>query len=177
MNSGKNPFRGAGKHQLGVLGIQAKALVERVAPELHEKILNHLNNAVRVEDMVYGPYDSTHSYQKDLYPAYVRRYGQPQLIKPAYAKRIIELKELKYPLGFTRWQDLQTIKGFHPDWLNDLIMSFSKLAMAERRNINKPVSVTGNSIGSEVAQALPPKTGKVLHFADREAKAPIQCKT
>lgn len=142
---------------------------EHITPSEHRLLLNYLNQAVRVDDLIYGMPETAHSHPKDPHPEHTHHHDHRHtFMKADVAKKIMELKLHKFPLGFRHWEDLRIIKGFRPEWLDDLIFSFSNAVLGEWNDFPVDIPRRGNMSRDGIVHAIMLKTGQVLFITGDE---------
>ena len=143
--------------------------LERLTHSEHRHLLNHLNQAVREDDLIYGLPETAHAHPKDPHPEHSHHHEhRHQLLEPKVAKTIIELKKNKFPLGFRHWRDLRIIEEFRAEWLDDLIFSFSNSVLGEWNDFPVDIPRRGDMSRDGIVHAIMLKTGKVLFITADE---------
>lgn len=146
-----------------------KPRLESITRSEHRHVLNHLNQAVREHDLIYGMPDTAHSHPKDPHPEHTHHHEHRHpLLEPEVARKIFEVRSKKFPLGFRHWEDLRIIKGFRPEWLDDLILSFSRSVLGEWNDFPVDIPRRGNMIRDGIVHAIMLKTGQVLFITGDE---------
>jgi hypothetical protein len=139
------------------------AKLKTIKPSVHRLILNFLNDAIRPEDLMFGRPVSVHMHPTEVHPEHHDRdHHHKEIIKSEIAKNILEFRELKYPLGYRHWEELLGVKGFRPEFLDDLVFLFSRETLGEWNDFPLEIPRRGNGTMDGVVHAILLKTGKVL---------------
>jgi hypothetical protein len=133
-----------------------------IRPSVHRLMLQFLNEAVRAEDLMYGMPTRTHVHPSEVHPEHHDRHKPHEIIKSEVAKKIIEFREWKYPLGFRHWRELLEIRDFHLGYLDDLISQFSNAVIGQWNDFPVDIPRRGDGTMDGVVHAILLKTGKVL---------------
>jgi WD40 repeat protein len=143
--------------------------LDDIKPSEHKLILKFLNEAVRAEDLMFGMPETIHSHPKDPHPEHTHHdKHRHEIIKSDAAKKIIELRTRKFPLGFRHLDELQLIKDFSFDWLKDLIFSFSNAVLGEWNDFPVDIPRRGNMSRDGIVHAIMLKSGQVLFITGDE---------
>ncbi len=118
--------------------------VQQIKPSQHRLILKFLNEAVRVEDLMYGAPIRTHMHPTDVHPEHHDQHKPKEIITSDLAKKILEFRDRKYPLGFRQWEELLEIRDFHWRLFDELVFLFSNATIGEWNDfpVNIPRGVT-----------------------------------
>ena len=132
----------------------------------HRLVLNFLNEAVRVEDLVYGKPPSIHVHPTEHPEHHIEK--RQEIIDFETAKDIIELRNKKFPLGFRHIDELRELRRFTDKILDRLILPFSDSVIGEWNDFPVDIPRRGNGSRDGVVHAALLKTGKVLFITADE---------
>lgn len=137
--------------------------LKHIKPSVHRLILKFLNDAVRAEDLMFGRPHSLHMHPKEVHPEHHDHDHKPkEIIKSDLAKKILDFREKKFPLGFRHWEDLLELKDFHHRFFDDLVSLFSRETLGEWNDFPLDIPRRGDGTMDGVVHAILLKTGKVL---------------
>jgi hypothetical protein len=149
---------------------QIKAKLEEVTTAEHRLVLKHLNDAVRVEDIIHGMPQTTHTHPDDPHPSEHAGHDthHKELVEGACARKMMAYKLEQYPLGFRHWKELQGIEGFRPEWLDDLVSSFSSVVLGAWNDFPVDIPQRGLMNRDGIVHAIMLKSGRVLFITADE---------
>lgn len=149
--------------------VQIKSRCEQMQPAQHRLLLQTLNEAVRPQELMFGKPVTAHIHPRHVHPEHHdhRREPDPR-IERRLAEKILEFRDSRYPLGFRHWQELLEIEAFIPEFLDDLVASFSPSAIGQWNDFPVTIPLRGPGITSGVVHAALLKTGKVLFITADE---------
>lgn len=143
----------------------------KIDAETHRQLLNHLNAAVRPEDLVHGLPDTRHAHPRDPHPEHAAAHGHDHeltFMREDAANQLLEFRNLEYPLGFRHWRELERFDRFVPDWLDDLIILLGPQTRGKWNDFPLDIPRRGNGSRDGVVHAALLKNGKVLFITADE---------
>lgn len=157
-------------------GRSPKSSEKRVKPHLkninaaeHRLVLQYLNEAVRAEDLMYGKPITAHVHPEEIHPEHHDHDEErEEIIESKMAKKILEFRDQKYPLGFRHWEELTQIEHFNPEILDDLVFRFSASVRGQWNDFPVNIPQRGPGTIDGVVHAALLKTGKVLFITADE---------
>ena len=150
--------------------IQPEALCQYMPPSVHREVLKFLNDALRPDDLMFGPPLAIHSHPDDPHPEH-HPPGEDQhepFIEPEMAQAIMHVKESRFPLGFRHWEELRLIDRFRPEVLDHLVRHFSRSLRGQWQDFPQDIPRRGDGTRDGVVHAALLKTGKVLFITADE---------
>ena len=141
------------------------ARLQKITASEHRLVLKYLNDAVRVEDLVYGMPQTGHSHPTEAHSGEHKDHHQThkeEMIKHDVAKKIMDFKINECPLGFRHWKELEAIVGFNPEWLQNLTSSLSNSVLGEWNDFPVDIPRRGNMSMDGIVHAMMLKSGQVL---------------
>lgn len=133
-------------------------------PSIHRRILNFLNDAVWVEDLVYErmtnvPLEGKLVHEDNLVEF---REKPKKILDFQIAKQIIDFRDREYPLGFRNIKELLGIVKFNRKHLDQLLLHFSEFFYGRWEAFPIPIPRRGPGGYDGVVHAALMHTGKVL---------------
>lgn len=141
-----------------------KPKILEATPAQHRLVLEHLNAAVRLDDMIYGMPDTTHAHPDEgqHLEHFEDNHERKILVPKFYAEKIFEFRQRCFPLGFRNWKELEEIEAFKPDWLDILVASFSNAVLGAWNDFPVTIPSLGPGGPSGIVHAIMCKSGQVL---------------
>ena len=91
---------------------------------MHKQILNYLNDAVRIDDLMFGRPVSVHTHGDETHPEHEDGHRE-EIVDSETAKSIMELRVGRFPLGFRHIDELRELVRFDDRVLDRLVRGFS----------------------------------------------------
>lgn len=145
-------------------------------PALHRRVLEFLNQAVHPEDLVFQRPVIGHAHAGGMHQGNPLHEDNPaamgehkkKLMSRSTAKRLLELRDREFPLGFRNIKDLWVGQIFTPDHLKDLFDSLSDAVYGRWDVFPQPIPRRGPGSYDGVVHAAMCHTGKVLFITADE---------
>jgi len=133
-------------------------------PSIHRRILNFLNDAVWVEDLVYERTTNVHPEGNPVHEDNLAelREKPKKILDFQIAKKIIDFRDREYPLGFRNIKELFHIKELTRKHLDQLLLHFSEFFYGRWDAFPIPIPRRGPGGYDGVVHAALLHTGKVL---------------
>lgn len=148
---------------------EAKGACERMRPAEHRMLLKRINEAVRADELVYGKPLTGHVHPKHVHPEHEHEHHEPEpLIDPKWARKILEFRDERYPLGFRHWEELREIRDFRAELLDRLVFSVSSAVLGRWDDFPVDIPRRGDGTKDGVVHAALLKSGKVLFITADE---------
>lgn len=139
-------------------------------PDLHRRILNFLNGAVRAEDLVYGkatipPGEGDHMHEDN---PDAKEEPRKRLLDYETARQVLKWRDSEYPLGFRHFRELLIAPRINPQILEWLRKLFSNRVYGSWDDFPVPIPRRGPGGYDGVVHAALLHTGKVLFITADE---------
>jgi len=147
--------------------VNKKKVIEKkldLEPSIHRRILNFLNDAVWVEDLVNERITNIHPEGNPNHEANLAelREKPKKILDFQIAKQVIDFRDREYPLGFRNIKELSAIREFNRKHLDHLLSHFSEFFYGRWDAFPIPIPRRGPGGYDGVVHAALLHTGKVL---------------
>ena len=134
-------------------------------PATHRRILNFLNDATRVQDLMYAKV-YTHDEGNPIHEDDSQEQRPKGILNYEISKDILEFRNWEYPFGFRNLKDLFELKRFDRKHIDILMFHFGPTLFGQWTalpfDIVRPNPGGGSPVATEVVHAALLHTGKVL---------------
>lgn len=168
--------KASGRKKTALLKIRPDQRDPLLNPAFHRRILTFLNEAVAPEDLMFERSMIVHTEGGLAHQGNPVHEDNPEamtmkrkpLVSPETAKRIFELREKEFPLGFRNIKDLTASRNFDLRHLGDLLHLLSDTLFGRWDTFPQPVPRRGPGTIDGVVHAALCHTGKVLFITADE---------
>jgi hypothetical protein len=137
---------------------------------VHRRVLNFFNQAVEPDDLAYEkvppPNPELDPFHEDNPEE--RKLKRKKILDVEVAKRIIELRDQEYPLGFRHLREVIALKVLDRRWWEILLHYFSESFFGSWSVFPQPIPRRGPGGYDGVVHAALLHTGQIVYFSGDE---------